>query len=210
MHDISRLPKFDWTVDEKIMQHLLFSFLEAALLQFNSLWMSQESQNQSKQWEGDMCWRADLVKVKHQQGCATAQTSRAGRGDEKIQDQVVLSPVLQVTIVPAINSIWLIAPDTKWNEAVLDFQANLKRDGSFSTCLFISCYLFGLLRHEGWCEGEGCVCVYERETGKSGNLLRLLSMFPLIDYFWAIRLCSCRTWAGAGRHHLIHLWEHEQ
>lgn len=35
-------------------------------------------------------------------------------------------------------------------------------------------------------------------------------MLTIIDHFWAIRLCSCRTWGGTGRHYLIHLWESEQ
>ena len=108
-------------------------------------------------------------------------------------------------------------------------QAALKRDGSFSTCMCISCYLIGLSKHEGCCEaavGWGgrmrgvcvCVCVCmsvcvwerERESVKSDNLLWLLSMLTIIGHFWAIRLCSCRTWGGTDRHCLIHLWESEQ
>lgn len=68
----------------------------------------------------------------------------------------------------------LIAPDTKCNEALFDLQATLKRDGSFSTCMFISRILIGLLKHEGCCEaavaGGGCgVCVRDREKEREGG-----------------------------------------
>lgn len=58
-----------------------------------------------------------------------------------------------------------------------------------------------------WGQG-GCVGVGDRV--KSGNLLWWRSMLTIIDSFWAIRLCSCRTWGGPGRHYLIHLCESEQ
>lgn len=59
-----------------------------------------------------------------------------------------------------------------------------------------------------WEEEEVLGCMWDRV--KSGNLLWLLSTLAIIDYFWAIRLCSCRTWGGTGRHYLIHLCESEQ
>ena len=91
-------------------------------------------------------------------------------GNKKGQERAALPVAFeghkecQISTVPG-----LIAPDTKWNEALLDLQATLKKDGSFSTCMFISRYLIGLLKHEGCCEaavvGGGCgvcVCVCER------------------------------------------------
>ena len=50
----------------------------------------------------------------------------------------------------------------------------------------------------------------EREWVKSSNLLWALFMHTIIDHFRAIRLRSCRTWSGTGRHYLIHLRESER
>lgn len=141
---------------------------------------------------------------------AEGRKGKTGVRKEQFYLQCWRSERCQASTVPG-----LIAPDTKWNKALFHMRAALKRDGSFSTCVFISCYLIGLLRHEGCCEATvgkrrmfRGVCVYDRV--KSGNLWWLLSMLTVIDRFWAIRLCSCRTWGGMGRHYLIHLWESEQ